>query len=155
VNIDSGAWYCHRCQSSGNLREHWQPRERHRSPSRATARRAFALSPVESPRSQGGDYESAYDRLAPLAGTPGAVYLESRGIPAELAGGAGVRSADDWYGRPAVVFPIRDQTGRLVAMQGRHTDGRADPKAHDCGPKSTGVFATTGGRPGRIAGSDR
>jgi hypothetical protein len=79
----------------------------------------------------------------------------SRGIPAELAGGAGVRSADDWYGRPAVVFPIRDQTGRLVAMQGRHTDGRADPKAHDCGPKSTGVFATTGGRPGRIAGSDR
>ena len=55
-----------------------------------------------------------------------------------------MRWAPTWYGRPAVVFPLRDSAGQLVAMQGRHVDRRTDPKAHDLGPKGAGVFATPG-----------
>ena len=81
-------------------------------------------------------------RCHPVAGTPGAGYLWSRGIlPAHQAG---ARYAADWYGRPAVVFPLRDQAGRLVAANGRHTDGRTDPKTHTVGDRRLGVFSTPG-----------
>jgi len=82
------------------------------------------------------------DGLRPLPDTPGAEYLARRGIPAELARAAGARYSLDWYGRPAVVFPVRDLEGRLVAAQGRHTDGRDDPKARSAGPIGAGLFST-------------
>ncbi len=77
----------------------------------------------------------------PIA-TPGAAarYLEGRGIPLAVATAARVRFAADWYGREAVLFPVQDAAGTLVAAEGRHTDGRADPKGHTAGPKSHGVF---------------
>lgn len=55
---------------------------------------------------------------------------------------AKVKWSPSWLGRPAVVFPIYDDKGALVAAQGRYTDGREDPKARTLGRKKRGVFLT-------------
>ena len=147
VNTETGAWRCHRCHAGGVLREKWQPLppgERRR----AAAKRAFALPPLrEEP-----DPEKAISlkarlkaaRPQPLEGTPGAAYLEGRGLDTHQAHQAGVRYSPSWHGRPAILFPLRDRNGVLVAAHGRHTDGREDPKAHTDGPKSAGAFLTPG-----------
>jgi len=156
LNVESGAWHCWRCGAAGKVQERWavrplrpvQPRQR----SAAAARRAFALRPrsampslpAAAPEPAAPSPKLSSQRLAALTGSPGAAYLKQRGIGANLAETAGVRWAPTWYGRPAVVFPLRDKAGQLVAMQGRHADGRTDPKAHDLGPKGAGVFATPG-----------
>lgn|GEM_PF-999132 len=156
LNVESGAWHCWRCGGAGKVQERWvvaplrpvQARQR----SAAAARRAFALkprsaiapAPVVAPKPAPPSSKLTSQRLATLAGSPGAAYLKKRGLAVDLAGSAGVRWAPTWYGRPAVVFPLRDNLGQLVAMQGRHVDGRTDPKAHDLGPKGAGVFATPG-----------
>jgi hypothetical protein len=89
-------------------------------------------------------WREALRDLRPLAGTPGAAYLEGRGIDPALAHRAGVRYQPAFYGRPAVVFPVRDPAGRLVAAQGRRLAADAKPKAITCGPVGAGVFATPG-----------
>jgi DNA primase len=79
--------------------------------------------------------------LAPGAAA-GADYLRRRGIPRDVAESGPVRYAARWFGRPAVVFPIRDRAGRTIAAQGRYVDGEL-PKTRTAGPKR-GVFATEG-----------
>jgi hypothetical protein len=62
----------------------------------------------------------------------------------ELAAEAGVLFSPDWYGRAAVVFLLRDASWNVVGAQGRHTDGRENPKAHNSPNAGAGVFATPG-----------
>jgi hypothetical protein len=140
VNAGTGLWQCWRCRASGKLRDHWAPRA-----SRRTAVRAFALrpEPAGSPAAAPVDVVGAWARAVPAADTAGAAYLARRGMPLALATAADVRWAPRWYGRPAVLFPIVDPSGALVAITGRHTDA-GDPKAHTCGPKALGVFTTPG-----------
>jgi hypothetical protein len=109
-------------------------------PVRATNRPA-ASEAVERPAC---DWRAVYAAAQYLSGTPGARYLTGRGIPAQLAEAVGVRFTPRWYGRPAVLFPLHDRSGALVAVDGRYTDGRADPKSRSAGRKSAGVFATAG-----------
>jgi len=68
--------------------------------------------------------------------------LRGRSLPLEVCLKAKVKWAPSWLGRPAVVFPIYDDGGTLVAAQGRYTDGRDDPKARTLGHKKSGVFLT-------------
>lgn len=150
VNMDTGLWICHRCRASGQLREYWPRGSAHRR-RRAFARRRDRLSvPTRRPTAAlalSPNIVSAQDRLggaAALPGTPGAAYLLTRGIPTELADEAGVTFSSDFYGRAAVLFPLRDATGQLVAANGRYVDGWTDPKARTVGRKSLGVFATPG-----------
>jgi hypothetical protein len=119
------------------------PARSHRARSRAAARRVFALPPDEpSPAAPATatSWRPLWEATCPLADTPGAAYVEGRGIPLAGAIAAGVRWAARWYGRPAVVFPIVDRAGRLVAATSRFADGREDPKVQTAGPKSLGVF---------------
>jgi hypothetical protein len=147
LNVESGLWTCHRCGAGGRLREHWPSASRLGRP-RRVARRAFAkaavrhASPASAPSVAAA--RERYAAASPLVGTPGADYLATRGIVLELADAAGVRYAADFYGRPAVLFPLRDRSGRLIAVNGRYVDGRSDPKARTAGPKSLGLFATAG-----------
>ena len=82
----------------------------------------------------------------PLAETPGADYLSGRGIPLDVAQLAGVRfcptwmRSEKWRGYPAVVFPIRDRAGALVAAQGRSIKPTTGANALTAGKKSHGVF---------------
>ncbi len=84
--------------------------------------------------------------LKPLAGTPGADYLSGRGIPLDVARLAGVRfcptwlRSEKWRGCAAVVFPIRDRAGEVIAAQGRRIEKTSGPNALTSGPKSRGLF---------------
>lgn len=76
----------------------------------------------DPPRLPGTDDRPA-ERLAgalPLAGTPGQVYVEKRGIPLAVAAAAGVRFDADFAGRPAVLAPLLDRDRTLTALHGRY-----------------------------------
>jgi hypothetical protein len=158
LNVETGLWTCHRCRASGKIAERWEDRRPlgRRERSRAQLRRTFGLAVTPShsatappPVEIADACQDLYDRTLPLEGSPGADYLAGRGIPVGVATAAGVRWASVWYGRPAVVFPIRGRVGQLVGLHGRHTDGRENPKAHDYGKKSAGLFATPGALDGQ------
>jgi len=146
LKVETGVWHCHRCDASGVLREKWTPLPR-RARQRVVLRRAFALPErrEEPPTEKAATLQARLKeaRPQPLHGTPGAEYLAGRGIDPDLAHRAGVRWSANWYGRPAVLFPLRDPDGKLVAAHGRHADGR-DPKAHTVGALRSGVFVTPG-----------
>ena len=82
--------------------------------------------------------------LVPLCGTPGAAYLAGRSLAADNCHNSGVRFTANFYGRAAVVFPLYDGAGVLVAVQGRYIDGRDNPRMRTAGPKRRGAFATRG-----------
>lgn len=164
LEVATGLWHCFRCDAGGKLREHWEVRPHAHVSGRAAARQAFGLGtppsrraevPISSPVS-----DSTAEAVAPtppsrraepnsqvIAGTLGATYLEGRGISVVTATAAGVRFAPSWYGRPAVIFSVRDQAGAVVAWEGRYIDGAEQPKGKSMGPKSTGVFL---GAPGAL-----
>jgi len=146
VNTASGRWVCHRCHEAGTLREHWLPRK---DAQRAAALRRFqvtppvALQPPPPPSQEWMPPLSVVD-VGPLEGTWGARYLEGRGISHALATAAGVFYTTCWYGHLAVLFPVCDRAGRIVAMNGRHVNPTVEPKAMSAGQISRGVFQTAG-----------
>lgn len=147
VDTGSGAWHCHRCHEKGKLTEWWtdRPAETFRPGRRRNVSARLSLPPRAARNDAPPEPPPAITPALPeLADTPGAAYLEARGLPLALCALAGVRFAPDWYGRSAVVFPICNQAGQEVAAQGRYIDRRSDPKARTTGPKSQGVFATPG-----------
>lgn len=113
-------------------------------------RRLFPTAPP-APRDP-GDADSAArfaqerKRLKRIAGTPAADYLVQRGIPEALARRAACAYAPAWGGLgPAVVFPLRDESGRAVAAAGRAITPQSPDKRHRTyGPKSGGAFLTPG-----------
>jgi DNA primase len=69
---------------------------------------------------------------------PGVEYLKRRGITPEIAALAEVHFCKRWNGGASVVFPIYDQSGELVAAQGRHIAGSGKRTA---GVLRRGVFS--------------
>ena len=59
-------------------------------------------------------------RAIALAGTPGQVYAERRGIPLVVADHAGLRFDPDWDGRAAVLVGLYGADGTLVSVHGRY-----------------------------------
>lgn len=143
ANMESGAWNCKRCGATGKLREFWTEAApvKARSRVRGSLRRAAVptLAPI-APEPNVTNWRAGLPALAPLRGTAGQEYLQKRGIACETAHAAGVRFARDFYGRAAVVFPIRDRASTLVAAQGRYLDACDNPKARTTGHKRDGVF---------------
>jgi hypothetical protein len=144
LNTQSGAWHCWRCAAKGKLRDAWQERPSGHRSQRARQDRArlsaLTLAPSTPTKTQNADWRHQLRGLRPLLDTPGAKYLEARGIPCELAHIVGARFSGDFYGRPAVVLPIRDRQSTLVAATGRYIDGRDNPKTRIAGHKRDGVF---------------
>jgi hypothetical protein len=147
VNTESGLWTCYRCGAGGKLTEHrapraWVPAAQAR---RTAALRAFRVPSPPQPGQAASALEFAPMLAAcvPVAGTPGEAYLFRRGIGLDRATAAGVLFARDWYGRPAVVFVLRDLAGQEVAASGRYLDHR-QPKTRVAGDRRLGVFAPPG-----------
>jgi hypothetical protein len=94
--------------------------------------------------------ESPAERLAralPLAGTPGQVYVERRGIALELADAAGVRFDPDFGGRPAVLVAMRDREDQLRSVHGRYlSTRRRENKMLTVGPGGGAVSVLGGWR---------
>ncbi len=149
VNTAKGAWNCKRCGASGRIGEFEEhkakdPAERRRG----RLRRAFELPPIPMPPEPSEPAEINWRvhlrEAIPLLRTPGAGYLQKRGIASEFAHEAGILFSPRWYNRPAVVFLLHDEQGREVAAQGRYINNSAQLKAITVGPKKFGVFATPG-----------
>ena len=159
VNTQSGVWVCHRCGAKGKLAE-WKSEKPldFRSVRRQKLRRAFSLDGEVSARADTSanppnppnvvlSWRKPLGNLVSLAeirpgGCPGENYLQSRGVTLDVAHAAGVRFSPEWFGRPAVVFPIRDAQSVLVAAQGRYISDGKGPKARTVGNKKAGVFLT-------------
>ena len=153
VNMDNGAWLCHRCGEQGKLKEFRDVAFKH--PTRqayapAALQRAFALPQALPTRAQTEparfDWRDQVRGMKPLDDTPGETYLMGRNIPVAVAGAARVRYVPDFFNRPAIVFPIRDRQDQTVAVQARFIDGAEDRqqtlKTQTVGPKKLGLFST-------------
>lgn len=143
VNTETGGWVCFRCGGKGKLVERWRPAREYR---RAAGLRSFRLAPEPE---QGGAASAArlpelWAATAALAGTPGAAYLAGRGIPLDVAAACGARFSGDWLGAAAVVFPLHDRAGALVAANARYLSARAQPKTRTVGDLLLGAFGTPG-----------
>jgi len=155
ANVNTGAWFCHRCGEKGKLRDFWTEREAQARPTSRRNRARVGLQRMavrpndpEPPRPPDPAKEAAWrdaaSRSTLIEGTPAAEYLTRRAIPIDLAKAARVRYCADWYGRPAALFAIYDPAGALVAAQGRYIDGKTNPKTRTGGPVKAGAFATPG-----------
>ena len=162
LNMGSGLWRCYRCGEAGKVRDAWE--ERLPLPRRERARlglsQAFALpvppsdepdapaevapaSPEAAPEKPPvAQWKRDLRALQPLGGTRGVSYLHGRGLPAGIATSAGARFSPSFMGRPAVVFPLRDQAGVLRGAHARYVDGRDRPKARTLGDKRDSLFAS-------------
>ncbi len=145
LDTDSGAWFCHRCQAAGVLKERWVDRPRAQQ-AQAALRRAYSVStpPPVLLETEQQEWRAVFERAATVVGTPGGQYLVGRGIPEVLAAAAGVRYTSDWFGSPAVLFGVHDRAGQLVAVAGRYLSPTAEPKARTAGRISLGVWAGPG-----------
>ena len=150
VNMQSGAWKCHRCDQKGKLREFWTDPQPFTPGTRA--RRRPSVKPLSLPPLADRSDDPPPDPGAPLADqfpalacSPAAAYLSGRGLPLAVCEAAGVLYAPNWHGRPAALFPIVNAGGYEIAAQGRFlapVPGR--PNFHTEGPKKNGVFASPG-----------
>jgi hypothetical protein len=147
ANVATGLWLCHRCGARGKLTERWERREERpwREVRRRRALDAFALAPAPAPgrAASAAELSPMLEACVPVAGTLGEPYLFGRGIGCDTATAAGVLFARNWYGRPAVVLPLCDRAGQVVAASGRYLDQRP-PKTRAVGDRKLGVFATPG-----------
>jgi len=159
-NSETGAWHCFRCKASGKLDEfknhHEHDVDEHARTKRrrgSRARRNASPPPRSLSPAELAEQAAKRDTLRRLwsisvsidkpAARAGLDYLwEVRRIPLVMARDARVRFARDWYGRPAVVFPVQDSAGRLVAAEGRYID-KGVPKSRSAGRKAAGVFVAS------------
>ena len=158
VNTQNGAFVCQRCKASGKLADFWgdDTQTNRRDFARQRLQRITAFPAAATPPSEEAQIETQAkaDRLTaqlksarPLEGTSGEKYLLGRGVSGAVADAAGVQFCPDWMksakwrGCAAVVFPIRNRAGDIVAAQGREIGGAGK---FSMGPKSQGIFATAG-----------
>ena len=193
LNTQTGLWNCKRCHAVGQLTDRWKPLEtgqnfgkngqaakmdafrrrmagglqtKSTQPMQPTQARPTPIIPhgIKSEAEAGYDWRLRMGKRVPLDGTPGAVYLEGRGLPAAFCHAAGVRFAVNfgsggeakagraaWAGLPAVLFCVKDAGGHSVAGQGRFIAPKGSmAKTLTFGPKAQGVFATPGALDGPI-----
>jgi hypothetical protein len=141
VDTMTGGYRCFRCCATGKLREYLGG---------AGETRIFThTGPTKEPTDD--KWKRWWALAQPIADSDGEDYLQQRGAPPGAAIAAGVRYGH-WFhdGKPfdAVIFPIKDAKGRLIAAQARSIQG--DIK-NTRGPRSLGVFFTTPGRSRRLA----
>ena len=116
---------------------------------------ARTIPPAKAEGGRADDWRKHLDGLRPLypmgvdgkilidQPTPGAAYLEERGLTYWSTVFSDLKYHPRWYVRPAVVYALRDLDGRLVAAEGRCIDGKL-PKVLTAGPKGGGVFFAFG-----------
>lgn len=157
LNTSTGLWRCHRCGENGKIRDAWEERSPlpRRERARAGLAQAFALpvapcevappSPAITPDKPPVElWKRDLRGLRSLDDTRALTYLVGRGLSADVAGAAGARFSSSFMGRPAIVFPLRDQSGVLRGAHARYVDGRDRPKARTLGDKRESLFATAG-----------
>ena len=153
VNIKNGAFICQRCDARGKLADFWENRPK-MNPREFARQRLQQLTALPTPteevpldaeaQQKADDLRAQLDQLQPIGNTRAASYLIGRGISLDVARPSIAGFSPNWYGRAAVVFPIQNRAGEVVAAQGRYVDGREHVKTRTFGPKSQGIFMASG-----------
>lgn len=156
LNMETGAWWCHRCLNYGLIRERWrnQPGETAFRSIRKIPRPSLAerLAP-KPPEPEKWSWRAFWDDCEPITYTPGAAYLRDRGIDDDLAYEAGIRYADRFvvedregsvWGRAerCILFPFTDRAGQVVAINVRFIDVPSSDqkrKTVTLGPRNSGA----------------
>ncbi len=157
VNTNQQVWNCFRCgggdvfsyignrdhltfpEAVAKLADRAGITETPYSPATAPAARRSPPAPVVEKEA----WKEKLQGMLPFTGSPAEAYLRGRGIRPMFPLLSGVHYHPSWYGTgAAVVFPIYDQTGALVAAEWRYLDPGAIPKVRAAGSKKLGVFAT-------------
>lgn len=166
VNSETGQWICHRCEQKGVLQE-FRPGQSvnrdwksHREWQQQQLQERFSVASNKAgqdnphslglkwPRERFTRFEGLFKRAQDQwkQGCPAAQYLQSRGIPFSVAENV-CGFASEWReGNQVsrrVVFPISNQAGSIVAIQGRAIDSEIERPHLTLGPKSEGVFLTS------------
>lgn len=140
LQVATGLWHCFRCGASGLLHDRatgpgW------RSDGHSVALKAGTEKQQVTRPDNASRWLGKFKDASPIAATPGEAYLKDRGIPRDIATEAGVRYAPSYFGRPAVLFPVRTTESELIAVHGRYID-QAQPRMRTSGPKRRGIFST-------------
>jgi hypothetical protein len=131
VDIHTGEYHCFVCHTGGVLREYLGA---------SGSARVFTPAPQEQ-KPKSDKWRTRFEKAKPVAGTPGASYLEGRGVPLAIAEAANVRYGPwpkgdgEWF--DAVQFPLLDADGNLVAVTARSIEGKT---MRTGGERSRGVF---------------
>lgn len=135
-------------------------------PANEALKRAFPTAPpparqVVVQEDSVAKFQRQWGGIQPLRNSPAVSYLASRGIPQSLAAESGVLYHPQWFfpsttkkqpgaRRPAVVFPLCDLQGNVIAAHGRRID---PPGVFDhlrskvtYGPRGEAMFWTAGSR---------
>jgi hypothetical protein len=137
ANTNTGAYFCHGCEAKGILREYLGD---------AGHVRIFTHTAPPKPQEKSDKWKKWWAFAQPIRDTAGAKYLEGRGVPFEVAEAAGVRFGQWWRrsdqtDKPqafdAVMFPVKNASGNLVAAQARAIEGVTKRTGGD---KIQGVF---------------
>jgi hypothetical protein len=102
--------------------------------------RAPYIPPPVKPRAVSVPPDQIYAAAAPLMSSAGAKYLNSRGVPTDAAITAGVRYHNHWPIGRSVVFALRDQDNKIVALQSRAISNAGDLRQYNDGRTGLGVF---------------
>jgi len=139
VDTKTGGYRCWRCEGKGKLREFCG--------GAGTARIFTHTEPTKEATDDKWKKWLAFAQ--PIRSTQGAAYLKRRGVPLDVAEASGVKFGTWWRAGEhkaepfhAVIFPIKDASGKLVAACARAIVG-ADKRTK--GDKSQGVFLATPG----------
>lgn len=92
---------------------------------------------AESAAPQKPEWREKWEHAIALPATRGEAYLAKRGVPLETALLAQARFHPKWSGHAAVVFPLKNRAGKIIAAQARAIEGAAKLTA---GPKKDGAF---------------
>ena len=165
VNTATGAYNCKRasCGAVGKLADFHDHAPRMAPAARARLALAHAFdappssttsSASSTPTSSTPDaWRQVLAGARDLEATPGRKYLEGRGLSLGICKNAGAKYLPNWFGRAAVMFPIHDRAGQVVAAQGRYISPEAKPKARRAGALASGVFlAPWAASSGRVFG---
>jgi hypothetical protein len=161
---DAGAWNCRGCNASGQLRNYIgqgtarqanytvrKNQEKAREKMVATIDALTNGAPAATDAEDNCKWLEIWEDSLPLDWAGGLEYFNSRGIHHD-GRAANVRwheawgRTEKWAGHPALLFPVTDRRGNLVAISGRFIDPPDWLQPHRTyGAKSQGVFVTSPG----------
>ena len=144
VHIDKGEFVCGNCNQTGMLSEwHFEsPQSVSGKMKRKIIPKTFLVNSrpvIETEVDK--EWRRRLNSASGIDGTPGASFITDRQLNIDLAESCGVRFSPDWYGRPALLFPMLNPGGDVVAVAAQYCDNE-NPKGSLSGHKSAGVFWT-------------
>lgn len=142
--MPDGVYYCHRCNASGRVSDRKAQSGRISQGVEYSPRQS--AQPKANPRPRVAWQKRVRSSLfEEIKDSPAESYLAGRGLNKVTIRNCGLYYAPRFFDSPAVLFPIRNESGVAIATQGRFISVRGNAlKAITVGPKKRGLFLTPG-----------